>query len=328
MTEHLASTRAYDAPSGATAQRPSWAALPSSVRALIEARFGQPVLRAVSQGGGFTNGFASRLRLADGSRAFVKAVSHADSPQVYASYEQEVLVVQALPEQVPAPRLTWSAEVDDWLILAFEDVEGRMPARPWRPDELAAVLEMLPALTAALTPGPAGLPPLETTADMDRELSFWRRLAAGEADVDPVAVPEAWLSRLETLVDLEQDWAELAAGETAVHFDLHEDNLILTASGQVLVCDWNWMALAAPWIDLVGLLISVHGDGLDADRLLAGHPLTREVPARAINALLVALAGYFTEAAALPPVPHSPWMRMHQAWWRDSTLNWLARRLV
>lgn len=328
VTEELASTRVYDAPSGATAKRPSWAALPSSVRALVEARFGQPVLGAVSQGGGFTNGFASRLRLADGSRAFVKAVSRADSPQVCASYEQEIVVVRALPEKVPAPRLTWSAEVDGWLVLAFGDVEGRMPARPWRPDELAVVLEMLPDLTAALTPAPAGLPPLETTADMDQEFSFWRRLAAGEAELDAVAVPEVWLGRLETLVDLERNWAELAAGETGVHFDLREDNLILTATGQVLVCDWNWMALAAPWIDLVCLLISVHGDGLDADHILAEHPLTRDVPARAINAFLVALAGYFTEAAARPPFPHSPWMRTHQAWWRDSALNWLTRRLI
>src|SRR5674476_947157 len=102
---------------------------------------------------------------------------------------------------------------------------------------------------------------------------------------------------------------------------------VLTQDGQVLVCDWNWLTLAAPWAELVGLLISVHGDGLDAEAVLAEHPLSRDVPARPVDAFLVALAGYFTQAAARPALPHSPWMRAHQAWWRDATLSWLALRL-
>jgi len=78
---------------------------------------------------------------------------------------------------------------------------------------------------------------------------------------------------------------------------------------------------------MVGLLVSVHGDGLDAELILADHPLTQGVEPRAINSLLSALAGYFTEAAARPAFPNSPWLRTHQAWWRDSTLSWLALRL-
>ena len=59
-------------------------------------------------------------------------------------------------------------------------------------------------------------------------------------------------------------------------------------------------------MDLVGLLVSVHGDGLDAEVTLADHTLTRGVEPRAINSLLNAMAGYFTEVAARPPFPNSP----------------------
>jgi aminoglycoside phosphotransferase (APT) family kinase protein len=240
---------------------------------------------------------------------------------------QEVLVARALPQNVPAPRLRWTTEQDEWLVLAFDDVSGRTPQRPWQPEELCVVLDMLTPLAAVLTPVPAALPQLDTTADIDRDFSFWRRLAGGEASADPRLVSEQFGQHLGALAALEADWAALAAGETAVQFDMREDNLLLTGDGQALVCDWNWLTIAGPWVDLVGLLISVHGDGLDAEAVLGEHPLSRDAPPRAVDAFLVAMAGYFTEVAARPAFPHSPWMRTHQAWWRDGTLSWLALRL-
>jgi len=327
-------------PHGATARRPGWADLPAAVRDEVEQQVGQRVVAAESQGAGFTNGLASRLTLADGSRVFVKAVGVAEHPMVAASYRQEQAVVTALPSAVPAPRLLWSTEVpvaaagdaagddaapagDDpagaasWLVLAFEDVTARAPRRPWRLAELRAVLDVLPGLAAALTPPPAGLPDLPTVASISADFRYWQR--AEPPDV-PVPVPLAELAALEA------EWVAATAGDTAGHFDLRDDNLLITPDGRVLVCDWNWLTVGAPWLDLVGLLVSVHGDGLDADAELARSPLTRDVPARAIDAYLAGLAGYFTEAAARPAVPGSPWVRVHQAWYRDATLGWLAHR--
>jgi len=318
-------------PHGATARRPGWADLPAAVRGAVEQQVGQRVVAAESQGAGFTNGLASRLTLADGSRVFVKAVEVAEHPMVAASYRQELAVVTALPSAVPATRLLWSTEVlvavpptgDDpaaaasWLVLAFEDVAGRAPRRPWRLAELRAVLDVLPGLAAALTPPPAGLPDLPTVASISADFRYWQR--AEPPDV-PVPVPLAELAALEA------EWVAATAGDTAGHFDLRDDNLLITPDGRVLVCDWNWLTVGAPWLDLVGLLVSVHGDGLDADAELARSPLTRDVPARAIDAYLAGLAGYFTEAAARPAVSGSPWLRVHQAWYRDATLGWLAHR--
>ena len=105
-------------------------AVPADLSALVEERLGQLVAGADSQGGGFTNGFASRLRLADGSRVFVRAVSRRQNPGVFASYQREVLVARALPQNVPAPRLRWTAERDECLVLAVDDVAGLTPSGP------------------------------------------------------------------------------------------------------------------------------------------------------------------------------------------------------
>jgi hypothetical protein len=37
----------------------------------------------------------------------------------------------------------------------------------------------------------------------------------------------------------------------------------------------DWPLLGAPWLDLVTLLLAAVGDGLDADAVLATHPLIR-----------------------------------------------------
>lgn len=167
-----------------------------------------------------------------------------------------------------------------------------------------------------LTP-PPDLAGLETTADLDTVFSSWR---------SGTTPPDGWTSRTDVLIELEGEWAERAAGETAVHFDLRDDNVLLTEQGPV-VCDWNWLAVTAPWTDLVGLLVSAHAEGHDADALLAGHPLGRLAEPRSVDAFLAMLAGYYT-AQALEPCPtNSPWMRVHQAWWRDASLGWLDERL-
>jgi hypothetical protein len=198
MTDRASLLRPYGVPAGATAQRPSWLALPVSLRAAIEERLGSAVTETDSQGGGFTNGFASRLLLADGSRVFVKAVSSINSPEVFASYQQEVAVAGALPECVPAPRLRWATEHEEWQVLAFDDVAARTPQRPWQLNELGIVLDMLTPLAAALTPAPSGLPKLDTTADLDEAFSFWRRLAAEDPTADAQLVRPLWFGHSRT----------------------------------------------------------------------------------------------------------------------------------
>ena len=58
------------------------------VRALVEQKLGSPVREAVSQGAGFTPGFASCLTGEDGRRVFVKAASKQAQRPIAASYAE------------------------------------------------------------------------------------------------------------------------------------------------------------------------------------------------------------------------------------------------
>ena len=117
-------------PQTGSAVRPAFDDLPPDVRRAIEEAAGSPVHQALSQGGGFTSGFASRLELEDGRRLFVKAATSEQHVFARPSYEREAAVVRGLPEAVPAPRLLWTRDLGAWFVSAFEDVEARHPVRP------------------------------------------------------------------------------------------------------------------------------------------------------------------------------------------------------
>src|SRR3954454_4446078 len=143
-------------PHGRTARRLEWTHLPPVVRGDIEQRCGSPVVEAISQGGGFTPGFASVLICEDGSRHFVKAASTVAQPVFAESYRQEARKLRALPETVPAPRLLW-VEDREWVVLGLEYVEARAPRRALRADELDLCLDALEVVADRLTPVPDGL---------------------------------------------------------------------------------------------------------------------------------------------------------------------------
>jgi hypothetical protein len=311
-------------PYDATAKRPAWLELPAPVRAEIEGRLGTPVAAATSAGGGFTAGFAARIVTADGRRAFVKAESVDRNLMIAECYRREAVVNAALPPGVPAPRLRWSAEVDGWVVLCFDDVDGRMPS--WRDGDLDAVLTLASRLTEELDPPPAGLALTSFVDDAARDLMVWRRMAGGELGV--ATVDPWWASRVELLASLEAGWEEACAGTAMIHCDLRPDNLLIDCAGKAWLCDWNWPCLAAPWIDLAVMLPTVHHAGLDASAVLAAHPVGRHAEPEAVNAVLAAFAGMFFEwSSAPPPEQASPWLRVHQRRYGAITLAWLRSRL-
>ena len=132
----------YPAPHARTARRLEWAFLPPNLRAWIERRCGSPVVSAISQTSGFTPGFASVLVCEDGSRHFVKAASTKAQRPFADSYREEARKLAALPPEVPAPRLLWHLD-DDWVVLGTEYVAARLPHRPWRAEDLDALLDAL-----------------------------------------------------------------------------------------------------------------------------------------------------------------------------------------
>lgn len=301
-------------PSGRTARRLEWPHLPPAVRALVEERCGSPVVSARSQGGGFTPGFASVLVCEDGTRHFVKAASSTAQRMFAASYREEARKLCALPDSAPAPRLFW-CEDGDWVVLGLEYVECAPPARPWRPEALERVLDTLEVVADRLTPAPEALQ-LDTFAD---ELAGW---------------PAYWehvratrdLPHADEAAALAGSFADVVGGETLVHTDVRDDNVLLTPDGRALLCDWNWPVVGADWLDSLVALIGPRGDGLDVEAAIGRRRLLRDVPADHLDRVLAVLCGYFLKSADDPVPATSPHIRQAQAWQGAVVWDWLSER--
>jgi hypothetical protein len=307
----------------ASGRRMLWAEMPAPVRSAVEDRLGSRVVSARSQAGGFSPGVAARLQLADGARVFVKAVCGSPNPESPDIHRREARIAAALPAHVPAPALRWSWDDGDWVVLAFDDVDGRAPELPWRTHELERVLAALHALATGLTPSPISLEP--ATKSLARLFGGWRRIADGGVDVVNV-VPTRVREHLDDLADLESRWPESVLGDTLVHLDVRADNLLLTPD-RVLVVDWPWAAVGAPWLDLVAMLPSVAMQGGPRpDDVWRAHPLNRGTDDDRVDAFIAALAGLFVHAALLPPAPGIPTLRPFQAAQGEQAIAWLGRR--
>jgi hypothetical protein len=285
----------------------------------VESELGGQVVSAISQGSGYTPGFASRLLLHDGRSAFVKAADATLQPDFALSYREEIRKLSVLPAAVPAPRLRWHRD-GEWVILGFDDVGGAPPQRPWDADELTWVCDALAATAAALTPPPPELDLGDLRSELLPELARWERVREQELAEPVIAV------HLDEASALAVEAMDASSGNTMVHTDLRDDNILVGEGGRVWIVDWNWPVVGAAWFDLVTLLISAHGDGIDADPLLLLSPLAADVDPRAVDAMLALLYGYFVTASLDPPVLTSPYLRQHQDWYARATARWLAAR--
>jgi hypothetical protein len=305
----------YPVPAGRTARRLEWQFLPPNLRAWIERKCGSPVVDARSQGSGFTAGFASVLTCEDGSVHFVKAASVKAQRVAADSYREEARKLAALPDGIPAPRLLWSLD-DDWVVLGLEHVEARNPARPWRPADLDACLDALSDMAARLTPPPSGLALNTVEAELEAMVGAWDHVRTGRPD----------LPHLEEAAALAAGFAEVTGGNTLVHTDVRDDNLLIDATGAVWVCDWNWPVVGAAWLDSFLLLIGPRGDGVDVEAVIAARPALRDVPADHLDRVLALLAGYFLRQCEQPVPATSPHLREHQAWHAQVCWDWLCER--
>lgn len=307
-------------PVGETAVRPAWSELPAVVRDGIEELVGSPVVSTTSQRSGFTPGFASRLLLADGRRLFVKAASPVHV-WLQDSYRLEADRLAVLPAAVPAPRARYRAAIADgpgeWVVVIFDDVEGRPPRRPWSTGEADRVLAAVRHLSLALTPAPDGVDWADFTDEFFSDLED-RRDRIEESALHPSARRE--------VEELVASAPHGCRGDTLVHSDLRDDNVIIAPNGEVWVCDWNWPTRGPVWMDTLTVAISMYGDGLDADRLLDESGLLDGVDHDAVDGALALLLTYFLIAHTEPPPDASPYLRVHQRWYAEVVKRWLGER--
>ena len=306
--------------------RLAWSSMPAGLRHAVEQQLGGPVVEAVTQPGGFSPGVAARLKTATGTRAFVKAVGPELNPESPRLHRAEARIAAALPEGTPAPRLLGFFDEDGWVVLVFKDIEGAPPVLPWKAPELTRVLDAVAELAVALTPAPIDAP---AVADrFGEQFQGWRRLVeAQRRGDDDLAGLDTWARRhLVDLAALETGWEAAAEGPTLVHADLRADNVLLTAD-RVVVVDWPWACLAAPWFDLVAMLPSVRMQGGPSPETLFGdHPVARTADPGAVTAVLAALTGFFVQHSRQPSPPGLPTLREFQAAQGRTALAWLKVR--
>jgi hypothetical protein len=311
-------------PYDATAVRSDWSTLPAYVQERIIAELGGKPADIRMAGSGFSSAFAARIRAESGAELFVKAAGP-DNSWALDVCRREALINTALPQGVPAPRLEFAADFEDWTVLGFEAVEGRAPTLPMSPRDLDLMLDAWAAAAAALTPAPQALLDLGVSArPVDHHLRQFAFIDSG--GIEPFAIPPVLEGRISELAQLEQGIDEALTADSVMHFDLRPDNMIVGAD-QAWICDWNWVEVHSTWFDTACLLIAAHGDGHDADALFWAHPTAAGVTADQLDTALASIIGYYLSQADDPPIPGvSPYIRAHQRWSGNAAADWLAQR--
>ncbi|WP_256838817.1 phosphotransferase [Ornithinimicrobium faecis] len=316
--------------------RITWDDLPERVRAWVTQELGE-VTEVAPQQGGFSPGTADRVHGTRGS-AFVKAVGESLNARTPDLVAREIAVLDHLPPYAAAPLLLSSLderiEGERWVALLVEDIPGRHPQTPWVGPELDATLEALSSLVSEPLARTIELPRLEE--DMAGDLSCWPHLAADPPDdLDP------WVcDNLDRLAAVAADAPGRLRGDHLVHTDIRADNLLVTGAGsspgtagsrpdtgRVRVVDWPFASRGAPWFDTLTLLLNVRLLGGPDPTAYEGRLTDRGATREDIDAVLVALCGYFLHASRLVPPTGLPTLRAFQRAHAVASLAWVRERL-
>lgn len=319
--------------------RCDWSEVPAAVRGELDALLGSPVAGTTALRGGFSPGPAVRAELADGRVVFVKAAGVELNTDTPAMHRREAEVLASLPSWVPAPALVGAVDVDGWVAVAVEWIEGRAPdaARPADVERMFGLLRRVgadpsvegPVVGGATVPGAADGGPavLRPVAEVHADLfGHWELLSStGAASLDD------WSRRhLGRLAELDGLAPGAVVGRHLCHVDVRTDNVVLAGAGperDVLV-DWPGACLGAGWLDVVTLLPALHLDGAPPpEEALAVSGLAQDADREAVDAFVVALAGYFTRSALLPAPPGLPTLRPFQDAQGRIARRWAAERL-
>ena len=315
-------------PPAAQGVRLEWRAVPEQVQLTFERWAGSRVASTTTQPSGFSPGVAARVRLADGRGMFVKAIGPWPNAESPAMHRREGRIVSALPPNVPVPRLRWSHDEGEggWVLLVFEQVDGRHPAQPWRLAELDRVLEGLAQLAERLSPSPLSVQDVGSASEIvATRICGWQHLC-GAAPEELLQLDTWSRQHLDRLADLEAQAPSAVAGDTLLHFDVRADNVLLE-SERVWFFDWPHACVGAAWFDVVGFAPSVTMQGgPPPEEVFAQYRGSAVADPQAVTRGLAAVAGYFTRQSLQPAPAGLPTLRAFQAAQGVVARRWLARR--
>ena len=268
--------------------RLAYDAVPATVRSWVDEELGSPVVATAEQVGGMSPGCATRVRCADGTRAFVKAVGAALNPDTPGLFRREVAVLAHLGAHELWATLRASYDDGDWVALLIEDVEGRHPDFT-RPVELEAVLAGVDRLAAVLRE--RDVPASVDLVDVAGVFHKWADSLATLADA-PAATPvPGWLrSDPYAWADLLRERAERPMPYVA-HWDIRVDNLLRREDGRIVFVDWGMAARGPDWVDpLLARLERVDEPWFDAS--LTSSPALVEAGDDVVTAFLAGFGAH------------------------------------
>jgi aminoglycoside phosphotransferase len=305
--------------------RLTWPDLPVSIHRVVETILGGGVVEAHSQANGYSPGSADRVCSANGKRAFVKAGSRERNPDTLDLLRRELAVLRILPDSVPGPRLLGSFDDGDWVALVIECVDGVHPHQAPTESDVSAVLsalETLPTIRAGAAR--AGLP--DASAELASVFNGWRNILSSDRSSSLPVVAYAHIDELEHLAGIA---AHAVKGDYLLHLDLRSDNILLDDTGCAWLIDWPWAGVGVRWLDALTFLLDarLHGSDINADQIIATHPLFADAADRDINAVLSGLTSYFLDAAQQPAPANIPTLRDFQQTEGFAGLAWHGHRL-
>jgi Phosphotransferase enzyme family len=286
--------------------RLSYELLPAAVRSWAEELLGAPVVRARTQVGGMSPGCAVRLTAADGTAAFLKAVSSGQNPDTPTLFRHEITVQRVLPRVTYRPAMIASYDDGDWVGMLLEDVEGRYPdfsgVGATSAADTIAVWSTVRRQARDLTPAPAGLSITTAAQTAQRWAERWRIVAA-----DPQRYLPGWAAAQAGLLlnDHVLPLPASLAGASLCHWDVRNDNLLIRPGGEVVIFDWGMARIGPAWAD--EFVLSLEWAGTPAiDDYFAQITRDHGVSARMLTDMLIGLVGSLAWRAGQPPQPGLP----------------------
>jgi hypothetical protein len=231
--------------------RVPYAAAPQHVRDWVEHTLGSPVVWTEEQVGGMSPGCATRLRCADGARAFVKAVGSDLNPDSPDLHRREAATLGLIGRHDLWAGLLASYDDGDWVALLLADVDGRHPDLG---DDatMSALLEATDDLAAALARAVPQVPDADHAAgglnDLRSRFASWAAAFPLLTDVPAELVPRWVVERADELGERVAAMAHEPATHL-LHWDIRNDNLLERPDGSLVFVDWGQAAVGPEWAD-------------------------------------------------------------------------------
>lgn len=228
--------------------RAGFAEMPLSIRAWAIEVLGSPIVETREMTGGMSPGCATRIRCADGRRAFVKAVGTPLNPDTPTMFRREAAVLGLLGQHPLWAGLLASYDDGEWVGLLLEDVEGAHPdlADDTTMSALLVATDSLSTVLAERVPSPD--PAAHGFNDFRVAATNWAASFDEVRRLDAVPVPDwvlddldGWQARVAGLSTYDMDCLQ--------HWDIRNDNLVQRPDGSLAFVDWGQAMVGPAWLD-------------------------------------------------------------------------------